>query len=675
MTTWTETDLGDLLNELQERYRPLHNLVRWRRQQFFNDKAVSPKLPPPYDRMEVYQSDILRQAWSQLKARLTENKPVFNTSSPKKGQAEAAQRLETVLNDGYELMEERAGTSFVGDLADGLAVDCFGILHWRKASDMWPDLPKEDYVVDLPTDATKEDYYSTPETKGPNKGKYRQTRDAFNRNRQHDIARAGFPFCFEVPDTLTVYPVPDKSPRNGFAIVATVHEVSLLDYRTAVVGQTKDGKPIIALCQVDESIKVYVEGDAPRDDQPSGSAYRRKVKVATVWFRDVFYELVATAAGDSWTMVRDNVSHPYEMPPFVLIAAETFNVSDPAQRWLPAMEGLYRTKPQYDAMMAYLHALAYATAIPRYYIRHKETRLPQLAEDGKTLFLSQDSQLAQQLPAGLELVKIEFEVNEAYVRVTEQASQQMKDAKPDTGIAELTAATKPWAVRMAQAQANIQPRFYLRNLVSGLRTAMRNVALVMSKNADQGGFGEPICTYAKSKDGVVNMQSVISVDPAEIPSLMVDCEINETTNGEQTTLETLGLELLNNPTPVITLKQYLADYKGSRDPGADEEELLSESAYKEYVRPGLLKQELAKAGLLQVVVGPEGMLIGANGEQVQPYELLGRNGKPFVPQQPQQGAGASPPPAQPGGPATGATPAPMGTLAAPGTIPLQGAVA
>src|SRR3972149_5233419 len=97
---WSETDLSDLLGELQTRFKPLHEKIEKRRAHFENDPLVSPKLAPPYDQMETFQSDLPRQKWSRLKARLVENPPVIQTEAPTEGQRAKAQRHETVLNDG-----------------------------------------------------------------------------------------------------------------------------------------------------------------------------------------------------------------------------------------------------------------------------------------------------------------------------------------------------------------------------------------------------------------------------------------------------------------------------------------------------------------------------------------------------------------------------------------------
>ena len=81
VSTFSEKQLANMIKMLagprgeqgQGRFQELHRRIRRREQHFFNTKEADQKLPSPYDDIEPYQIDALRDSWVDLKSRLIEN--------------------------------------------------------------------------------------------------------------------------------------------------------------------------------------------------------------------------------------------------------------------------------------------------------------------------------------------------------------------------------------------------------------------------------------------------------------------------------------------------------------------------------------------------------------------------------------------------------------------------
>ena len=89
------------------------------------------------------------------------------------------------------------------------------------------------------------------------------------------------------------------------------------------------------------------------------------------------------------------------------------------------------------------------------------------------------------------------------------------------------------------------------------------------------------------------------------------------------------------------------------------------------MKPGLIKQELAKQYADYIVMGPNGTFVGFDGQEMTPEQVMLANGQtPIPPPQP-------PPSAPPGGGgmgmgSMGATPGALPDLNAPTTMPQMG---
>ena len=101
-----------------------------------------------------------------------------------------------------------------------------------------------------------------------------------------------------------------------------------------------------------------------------------------------------------------------------------------------------------------------------------------------------------------------------------------------------------------------------------LRTMLRNMALVMSKPLEEGGFGEPVWVFAKSRSGRLLKRSVVGVDPAEIPSLDIEVRIDPWSQSQRVAIQEHGRARLNDPLDPLDQRAYLEQYIGDEHPDA-----------------------------------------------------------------------------------------------------------
>lgn len=692
-TTLDEAELRRIINSLSApnprdrngnegpsgggRFRRLHRLVRQRDEHFFALPAADQKLPHPYEDVEPFQSDILRQSWVDLKSRLVENPFRIRVEPPteKTRDKNAANKLEIVLQTGLGLVEEREDIDILGGLADGIILHGPAVLHWQKAADVWPDFPDPEEVDELPEgeekryrDRSEDDDYAEGEKR------YRETADSQKERDDHAKARAGFPFFVEVLRADQCAWVRDRSMANGFALFLVVRETPLLTYREEL---QKQDRIVLSLNDADKRLLVYEERDAPSRDDPSREladrAWDGAVQVCHLWSRTEFYELAKRDGDADWVVVKSH-THPYEMPPFALAAGDEVNHPDPSMAFLPLLEGLYRLKPFHDHDVTLGRHIAEQIALPFYWIKQANGE-PVLDGEGRKLVLSRNAAAAQRLPEGATLEKVEFELNPAFMAFLQLTGEQLDEAKPESGIVEVGASTAPFTLKLAQEQANAGVKKSKKSLARAVRTMARNMALVMQKSADEGGFGRPVPVYAKTKDGKVDRSTAIMVDPEDIPTLEIEVDIDPLSAAQQVTNIQFQRELLNDPMVPYGRQQFVEDALQEEDPEGYIAAYDAETIFETRIKPGLIEQELAKKFGGVFVVTPELGFAGVGGDAATPEQVLSANGMQ-VQQPPQVGAapvGVGGGPVMAGGPGIGG-PAPTAPLQVPGAYPEPGLV-
>ena len=625
------------------RFSKLHALIKQRDDHFYTSDEVAQKLPAPYEDVEPYQTDIIRRSWVQAKGRMTENPwrvrvvPQSETTAAKND----ANALETVLQRGVELVEDRMGLDMQSDMTDGQWLHCYGILHWQKAMDVW------DKFKLISDEATEDEL----------------TKNA------HDKAHAGFPFYIEVirPDMFAF--AEDRNVRNRMAYALVLRTVPIVEYSKRI---KESDKLYLSLNEADQTLAIYEEKDSPSDDDPSRSTnmkgWTSEVQVAHFWTRDEFYELVRSSGKNQtdWSLVK-SFKHPYEMPPFAMAPADVLNHPDPARAYLPASEGLYRIKPYYDHDVTLGRSIAESIALPLYWVKLADGSF-MFDKEGNQLILSKNTLAAQALPAGAELVKVEFQMNEAFLGFLEMAGSELKDSSPDTGFVEVGASTQPWTIRLAQDQANTLIKRLKIAQGRAIRSMLRNMALVMSKPASEGGIGQTVYVYAKSKNGRLDRSTAIGIDPEKIPSLEIEVDIDPYSSAQTISNIEHMRTWLSDPMVPFTKEDFLE--QAFRDPNPEKTALAAdaERIFDEKIKPGLIEQELAKIFGSPYVVTAGLQFVGMGGQSATPEEVLSANGiQPVRPPEapnPVGVAGAAQ--------AEGAGMNNLVPLAAPNTTPLPG---
>lgn len=612
---------------MQGRFHALHNLIRQREYHFHNRPQADPRLPSPHSKdAEPFQIDTLRKTHLDMRSRLTENPYRIRVEPPqdRPSQRKPADQLEKVLQLGLEHIESRERINILKALSDGMGIHCFGVLHWQLASDLWPEVPeprRTDALGDL-NDDERNDYRETDDG-------IIETDESVLRRDQQNKAKAGFPFYIEVPRADQIAFVEDRSTLNGLSTVVYMRDVGMIEYRDKLSRQG------IELGTVKQNASArryaaYTERTKPDSWEPSGQNpedWGKSITMCQVWTREEVYELIAPSERGSvmseWVLVKSS-KHGYEMPPFAIIPADEFNEPDPALRYLPYLEGIYKLKPFVDYDNTVGRLLAHQIAMPFYWIRTQDGFM--MNEDGTRVVLSHNAAAAEALPPGAELVKVEMEMNPAFIEFLNRAGEMLDEAKPQSGNVDISASTQPWTLRYAEIIANVPILDYKLSLAKGIETMVQNMTLIMQKPASEGGIGEAVPVYARLRKGKVEEETLIAVDPEDIPSMQIEVDIKPQSTAQTIANEEHGRILVGDPNIPVTPLDWLKEYHG--DDQADEtyENWIAEETYRTSIQPIVIRGELAKRFSQLITVGPDGRFVGAGGVELSPEDVLSANG-------------------------------------------------
>lgn len=618
------------------RFVKLHDKIKSRGLHYHNDPSVDPKIAAPYDKGDKFQSDILRRVNTRLLSKQVENKPIVKVvpGSVLQTVKDKADDFELVMNRILSQVQERERIDIQSALHHAANTLAYGIVHWVMAPDVWPKVPDYKYS-DTAGDNREFRDYPEPDAVSedgqlPGKARFRETDTALQARTLQDRVKAGAPWFMECPHPMQFGFIEDRSQSNGMAMALLRRKVPLIDYREKLYNDTKLR---LSLHDIDAKISIYEEREAPRDDSPSGSydllAWGKVVYVVEVWTRDEYYELASGLEnGQDWTVIK-SFKHPYTMPPFALAIGVENPDPDLAYKFEPLLTGIYRVKPYYDKARTLADIIAEMIALPLYYITLQDGRMH--TENGKPLFLTRNALAAQVLPPGSKLEKIEYNLNPAVNEWIASLRQEMEDAAPSSGTAEISASTEPWAIRLQQAEANIEIRPSIQNVAQAYRTMVRNMAYVMSLTAEEGGFGEPVAVHGVTKEGALDKTVIISVKPEDIPQFELEISIDSHSSAERITMEQHGLDMLGNPNSLLTRREYAEAYAGKPDGRRAVLEKDAEQIWLERIKPAVLEQELARSYDNFIVLGAEGRFVGMDGQEILPEEVLARNGQQSVP--------------------------------------------
>ena len=589
-TTLSEADLNQILDQLggsrfpldrargtPGRFAALYQRIRDREAHLYNSRDVDPAFPVPYLKAKPWQTDLLRRTWSQLRQRLTEHPLRVHVEPPDDSPSarQAADNLEHVLEQGLRQIEERSHLSLQADLGYGQVCLCFGVLHWQRAADRLPPLPAREQRGSRPEEPEERRRFRRARSEdGPALPWIETEASRRDRDRQRQ-AEAGFPWDVEVirPDQFAF--VEDHGSGNGLGLAVVLREVGLSEYRDRLREQDQLQLRMTAIAG-ERSLGTARIVDAPGAEDPSGGGWGERVRVASVWTRTEYYELAAldTAAPRTgrgtdanlryeWTLIKSH-SHPYEMPPFAIAEADTNDHPDMMLRWEPTLEGIYRAKPGYDYERSLGRYLAEQTVIPMYWIQLADGSY-QTDDDGQRMEVPLDSDVAQMLPAGASLHRVEFRVDPAFVEFLRMSHDELVAAAPDSGSVErgeIGPNTQPHTLNLLLGSRNLQVQQLKRAQTRAVRVMLRNMALVMAKPLSDGGFGAPIWVFAKGKNRGLKRRETVCVEPSVIPSLDIDVWIDPYSAAQRIAVQEHGRARLADPLDPLDQRAYLEQYIG-----------------------------------------------------------------------------------------------------------------
>lgn len=635
-TTYDEVALRTLLSRLTDgrkdenqdaRFSQLHREIKARDDHFLNARAVDPTFKAPFDRSPVFQSDVIRRIHQQAKSRLTEHPPVFRVIPPKNTQAmrDVASAVEGYFQAGYRQAEERLGYDILGALADGQLLHCYGVMHWRRWDENKPEPPEPEEMDEAPEGEDRARYREAED------GRYVE-REESRLQRYHEMkAKAGWCWWLEVPRADEFAFVDDKSRKRGMAVAVLVRSVGILDYTEAL---RNTDKLYLSLNEQDKKIEVYEEGARPESYDPSWSERPwGELRVALVEFRNECYELASEGDRD-WTLIKSWKKPRASMPRFALATASEFNHPDPLYRWQPWLLGLFRTKPSFDYERSLQRILVEQAAIPRYWIKLRDGEY-MLDDTGQRAILSDTSALADVLPNGATLEKVQIDVNPAFIAAVESGRTELMEAIPETGTVDAGATTQPHTLNMLQTQANAGIASLKRNAAECLRVTFQDI---LDEMADDDSD-----TY----DYLDGQGNLITIEPKKLQGMKVEVVIEPNSGAQQIAVAEYHRSKLADPNTRYTVREYLEN-TGYEDPDKQIADFYAETA--EIMATNLVMQEeLVKAFGDQYVLSPGGNVVNGLGQAVDVWAVLESRGF----QRPQQ------PQAPPSAPQVGGQNAPM----------------
>jgi len=632
--------LGSVVDDLIDRFwftsAPDSNVPSMRQRILNRRKAFDNHNPPVFTgrlaSMTPYQSDLPRQRWSELRARLTENHfvvralPVRDTAS----QRNAANETEVGINAGLQLVEERNGYTFQNALSDAQVIDGVGILHWRKAADLYPEYPEAQQIVDLPDDPDEKKRYSA-RRRG---GRYHETPDSLRERRGIECAKAGFPWIVECPDVLNCAWDFDDFGLSTFVLIKTF---PVLRYIRDI-----DGNALSPIEASPAGERIY-RSQAIVPEQ-TGIQSGDLATVCTVWTRTHWYEMFVPSQtgtvqkGAPWQLTK-SAEHDHGEPPFAIVPATDLLHRSPEDRYLPSLEGAFRLKASVDRAVSLMLGLQEQGAVGTYYLLRQGTGEPLLGEDGEPVALSGDAASAVKVPDGYELKELRPDVSQGYVQAVSFERQEYTDAAPKTGRTDVSATTSPWTMRFALEMENAEPRALINSQLRAFQKMARNMAHVISKEV------EPTYIFARITKGNVDETRVIAIDPKMIGSLDIHADIDPVSQAERVSLIEHGKALHTDG--YITLIEFLDQYMKVQNPDKIYANLKAFQYFEAEVLPLMLKQKVASLVDPMIVLGPNGTFIGPGGAELPPEQVLQQNGQqPILPPQPPGPGGMNPPPPQ-----------------------------
>ncbi len=581
------------------RFAKLIEAIGIRDAHFYNTDEAKPRLAPPFDKRQTFQSDAIRRAYVMAETRLLEHEPAFHVEAKKKTQEwkKVADALEHYLSQGLQQVERRNGYRLQGHLGHGQLAHCYGVLRCVSLRDS--DLPAKE-TRDSLDGVEHSDYLPTED------GRYEETEQSRMRRYREQKADEPFPFQIDVPRSDTFAFIPDRSNPSGTSVSVFLEAVAFLDYERELRADD-----IYLQRGVDKRLQILTPAERPIQTDPSGGADWGDVTVAQVMLRDECYELASSGGG--WVLVK-SWKHSYGRPPVAMAPANLTNHPDPVYRYRPYLDGMFKTKPLYDVERNLGRLIAEETVIPRYWVELKEGGF-WLDDSGQPLVLEQNSAIAQRMPEGAKLVRADVKIEPAFVQFLERSKVDLEESTPPLGYAEeIGASTQPHSIYAQITQSNAP----MADLKRKQRTALEDIFQLCVNQ---------MAVWAEEGDGIVIRTAggeLVEPTAEQLRGMTVGVKIEENSGAQQVAKEQYLREKSKDPAAVYTTADYLEE-TGREDKDYVFSSWLSEKS-RMRVWPQIVEQELAKAYGDAYVLTPAGTAVGIDGQPLGPLEILAQAG-------------------------------------------------
>ena len=117
----------------------------------------------------------------------------------------------------------------------------------------------------------------------------------------------------------------------------------------------------------------------------------------------------------------------------------------------------------------------------------------------------------------------------------------------------------------------------------------------------------------------------VGLDPEEWDGIWIDVVIDPVSQAERVTGIQLGIQILNNPIPVMTPDQFVSESMGVQDATTHMQEVDAWQASLPW-KQRLYQQGLAKKYGSRVVVGAGGVMVDSTGAEQSPVDVLASKG-------------------------------------------------
>lgn len=639
-------------------WRPLYERVESRRRHLHNDDSADPKLgrekggrPDPSDpfaQVSRYQTDRLRQKQVEWVSRVAENHLVIDVEPPDGAtglQKQQAIAIAAAYNDEFRSFEERMVG--VGSLQDVVsAIQCaepFAVLHTRRCEDLWPEYERR-VTAELPAGPERASYerrkrrlereclhcegegtievqpeYGMGMVEEPcqhcagsgrmSEQVYRERGDVYEQRVINAYADAGSAWHSEVIDFLQFVPEFDNDPQGGLGRALLHFEVSQAVWRAQGEAGEMDMRRLRAAAKSPGDMHSPNGHETPMSVEDT-----QRVTVYQLWTRTHCYEW----ASSDETGVK-GWEHGYRGVPFWVVPFFNSGHPDAMWRFECALEGMFRLKEYVDRAFTITAAGVEGQANPLTTQVIDPNTAPLLSDpvgpDGNPVGAADTEAGRIQSMAG-ETRSLSFPLPQSVPAWLEFIDNQMREAAPETGRAEIKPTSQAWTVRQAMKQANIGP---LRAVAYQQMAFQQSLMLRHHWYIDHQ---KPLIARKRSGDNRRLGGPPIVIEGSELVDYIPYVRIGEESSVERITSVEYTVQLVNAG---FGTPEDVYEAQGFEDPVRRALE-VAVARVIEPLKQARIAQRVASIMGPEFLMGPNGEFLGPGGQTVPPEAVAAQNG-------------------------------------------------